>query len=219
MALFKKTGEHFLTEEVATCLLTGIIAKTRSFKTANVTPKTLEFASELVAAGARREDIVQNLYRTRSIATLKLWGRALARLKFDPVTKMAWTLLVRQDFIHSGASEENLPDVIDELIVNSPEAEITGLFYEQESLTEPGKISGVCSLISSEKHASALGLVAGLKPEGTHKLARLCFPSVTILDAEKTVLNAIHASLGKMTLAQPTPNSPTISAPQSLSPQ
>src|SRR5687768_10761511 len=46
-SLLKSTGEHFLTEEIATCLLTGIISKTRSFKTASVTPRTLDIASEL----------------------------------------------------------------------------------------------------------------------------------------------------------------------------
>lgn len=201
--LLKSTGEHFLTEEVATCLLAGIISKTRSFKTATVTPRTLDIASELVSAGAKREEIVQNLYRTRTISTLKLWGRALARLKFDPGIKMAWTLLVRQDFIHAGASEEHLPDVIDELIMNSPEAEIIGLMYEQESTTEPGKVAGICALVSTEKHADALGLLAGLKPDGTRRSARVCFPATAIMDAERSVMAAIYKSLGKQQKAAP----------------
>lgn len=196
-ALLKSTGEHFLTEDIATCLLAGIISKTRSFKTASVTPRTLDIASELVSAGAKREEIVQNLYRTRTISTLKLWGRALARLKFDPRIKMAWTLLVRQDFIHAGATEEHLPDVIDELIMNSPEAEIVGLLYEQESTTEPGKVAGVCALVSTEKHADALRLLPGLKPDGTRRMARVCFPTTAIMDAEKSILAAINKSLGK----------------------
>ncbi|HSD12180.1 MAG TPA: hypothetical protein VLC10_01360, partial [Patescibacteria group bacterium] len=167
-------------------------------------PRTLDIASELVSAGAKREEIVQNLYRTRTISTLKLWGRALARLKFDPGIKMAWTLLVRQDFIHAGATEEHLPDVIDELIMNSPEAEIVGLLYEQESPTEPGKVAGVCALVSTEKHADALGLLPGLKPDGTRRMARVCFPTTAIMDAEKSVLAAINKSLGKTPRALPT---------------
>lgn len=198
--LLKASGEHFLDEDVATCLLAGIISKTRSFKTATVTPKALEISSALVAAGGRREEVVQNLYRTRSIATLKLWGRALSRLKFEPVTKTAWALLVRQDFVHSGAGEEHLPDVIDELMMNSPEAEIVGLLYEQEPA---GGAAGICALVSTEKHASAMNLVAGLKPDGTRSLARLCFPGMGILEAEKAVLGAIHKSLGKQMKALP----------------
>ncbi len=209
--ILKSTGEHFLDEEIATYLLTGIISKTRSFKSVSVTPRTLDIASELVAAGGRRDEIVQSLYRTRSIATLKLWGRALARLKFDPVTKIAWSVLVRQDFIHAGAEEADLADVIDELMMNSPESEIVGLLYEQDTAVAPGKIAGICALISTEKHASALGLVSTLKPEGDRRTARLCFPNTSILDAEKTVLSTIQRSLGKNTM----PNAIT-SQPASL---
>ncbi|KPJ86113.1 hypothetical protein AMJ57_00485 [Parcubacteria bacterium SG8_24] len=195
--IFRETPENTLDERVATALLTGIIAKTRSFKSPNVTPRTLDAASVLVAAGARREEIVQQLYRTRSLATLKLWGRALARLKHDPETRTVWTLLLRQDFVHAGANEEFLPEVIHELIVNAPEAEIVSLIYEQESAQETGKVSGVCALVTSERHADALGLVSSLRPEGDRRLARVCFPGVKIMEAEKAVIGSIRASLGK----------------------
>jgi nanoRNase/pAp phosphatase (c-di-AMP/oligoRNAs hydrolase) len=209
-SLLKETGEHFMREDIATCLLAGIISKTRSFKTSNVTPKTLDIASALVAAGAHRDEIVNGLYRTRTLATLKLWGRALARLKFDPSIKMAWTLIVRQDFVHAGASEEHLVDVIDELIMNSPEAEIYGVLYEQEAAGEPGKIAGICAMISTEKHADALGLVAGLKPEGTRRLARVCFPHASIMEAERSIIGAIQKSLGKTPRAVPVTPQPAV---------
>ncbi len=196
-SLFKSMGEHFLDEDIATCLLAGMIAKTRSFKTPSVTPKTLEAASELMAAGARRDEIVQNLYRTRSLSTLKLWGRALARLKYDAEAKFAWTLLVRQDFIHAGAKEEFLPDVIDELIANSPEAEIIGILYEQEHPTDKGRTAGICALVSSEKYSDAQGLVSSLRPDGTRKLARICFPGANLIEAEKSVIAAIYKTIGK----------------------
>lgn len=194
---FKESGEHFLNEEIATLLLTGVVAKTRSFRSSEVTPKTLEMASDLVAAGARRAEIVQNLYRTRTLPTLKLWGRALARLKFDAAASVAWSVLVRQDFAHSGADESQLPDVISELIANSPEAEIICLLYEQEIRGPNGVAVNVCGLVSSEKHADALGLVSALKPTGHRRLARLCFENTTIMEVERTVLNSIRASLGK----------------------
>lgn len=193
---FPAKDERLLVPDVATCLLTGLFSRTKSFKTTDVTPNTLKTASELMAAGARRDDIVQNLYRTRSLSTLKLWGRALARIKYDPAIRMAWTLLVRQDFIHAGATEEYLPDVLGELISNSPEADIMSVIYEQESVSERGKVAGVCALVSSEKHADVLGLVSSLEPQGHRKLARICFPNIGINEAEKTVLNTICQSLG-----------------------
>ncbi|MBU0624723.1 hypothetical protein KKF05_00060 [Patescibacteria group bacterium] len=183
-------------EDIATMLLTGIIAATRSFRTTQVTPRTLDVAAELVAAGARRDEIVQNLYKTRSLATLKLWGRALARLKYDPETKMVWSLLVRQDFIHTSSNEECLPEVMAELMVSAPEAEITALVYERDA--ESGAPASICALIASERHADALGLVSDLQPEGHRRLARICFLTGDIQQAEQAVLTSIRKSLGKI---------------------
>src|SRR3989344_4502982 len=47
--LLREWNASLMSKEVATCLLTGIISKTRSFKTDNVTPATLEIASSLMA--------------------------------------------------------------------------------------------------------------------------------------------------------------------------
>jgi phosphoesterase RecJ-like protein len=205
-------------EDTATCLLTGLIAKTRSFKTAKVTPRTLQIASELIAAGGRRDQIVQHLYRTRTLPTLKLWGRALARVKHDPVTRFAWTLLVKQDFIAAGTDESELPGVMEELLMNSPEAEICGVIYESQAKPATGQPAGICALICSDKHDDATRLVANLRPDGDHRLARLCFPTHNLIEAEKSVLNAIYSSLGKTAPygqeAESTPAIPELGHPE-----
>ncbi len=187
--LLKEANGGLLSEDTATLLLTGVISKTKSFRSANVTPRTLDVAADLIAAGARRDDIVQNLYKTRTIPTLKLWGRALARLRHDAETGLAWAMLTREDFVHSGADECCLPEVIDELMVTAPEAEVVGLIYEQEA--------GVCALVSSERHADSLGLVPDLRPEGSREMARICFPERDVRKAEQAVLQSIRKSLGK----------------------
>lgn len=195
--LLKESGRPFLDEDSATLLLSGLIAKTKSFRSPSVTPRALDIAAELLKAGARREEIIKHLYRTRPIETLKLWGRALARLKYDPETKMAWSLLARQDFIHAGATDSFLADVVDELITTAPDAEIVALLYEQEDAAKTGGIGGVCALVSSEKHADVLRLVETLRPGGHRRMARICFPEPSLALAEKAVLGAIAKSLGK----------------------
>ena len=54
-----------LDEQVATCLLTGLIYDTSSFQNINTTPKSLTVAAQLVAAGARQQEIIKNLYKTK----------------------------------------------------------------------------------------------------------------------------------------------------------
>ncbi len=173
-----------LDEEAATAFLTGMIAKTRSFKTRDVTPKTLQTASRLIARGARREAIVHGLYRTRSVPTLRLWGRALARLKADAPAQMVWSLLSLQDFLHAGAEEADLPDVVDELIASSPDAKVIALLYETAD-------RGIVGILRAERPLDVLTLAAPLKPTGTREDARVSFPGMNIVQAERATLEAL----------------------------
>ena len=82
--LIKNLQLPVLDEKISTCLLTGMIAATRSFKTENVTPISLTIASELMNLGANRQEIITKLYQTKTISILKLWGKILTRLQSDP---------------------------------------------------------------------------------------------------------------------------------------
>ena len=65
---------------MATALLAGMIAATNSFQSPQVTPQTLELASQLIVRGADRQKVIESLYRTKDIDTLKNWGKVLSRL-------------------------------------------------------------------------------------------------------------------------------------------
>ncbi len=186
--LLESMSADLLDEKIATCLLTGIITETRSFKTHNVTPKTLNISSQLIAAGAEREKIIQNLYRTRTLATLKLWGRVLARIENDPTLKVAWSLISQQDFLLAGAGEENLFDIIDELIINSPEVEIIVLIYEQ-------KEGQICCLISSKKESDTNVLAKFFGPKVSGDLIKFCLKDKKIIEAKEEVVGEIRKIL------------------------
>lgn len=95
-------------EKAATCLLAGIIAETDNFLAFNVVPATLMAASELIKKGADRENIIRYLYKTKSLSSLKLWGRVMAKLNYDSEHKIAWTFLAKEDFEKTGAKEEDI---------------------------------------------------------------------------------------------------------------
>lgn len=132
--LVRGLGFNVLDEQVATTLLTGIISKTKSFQTPTVTPRSLAIASHLIASGARREEIIENLYQSKSIATLKLWGRALARVQQLYGGKFIYSALSEQDFQATSATQDDLPRVIDELIVNVPNAELIAVVYQRTGM-------------------------------------------------------------------------------------
>lgn len=184
--LIESIEPDLIDEEIATAFLTGMIAKTKSFKTQNVTPKTLQTASKLIAKGAKRDDIVQRLYRTRSVQTLRLWGRALARLKVDEQAKIVWTLLSKQDFMHAGAKEEDLPDVIDELIASSPDARVVVLLYENQK-------GNICVIVRAERPMDAIALLQGRNASGTREEARLCILNKPIIEVESDLIESIKS--------------------------
>ncbi len=180
--------KNLFDEKISTLLLAGIISKTHGFKLATVTPKTLGIAGKLIALGAKREEIVHNFYRTREIPTLKLWGRALARLKAEKSKKLVWSILTKADFIQSGAEANVLSDVIQELIATSPEAETVVLLYENID----GRLCGIISSIRGQK-AEELGTLFGAS--GTPEMTEFCVTQKNLIEAEREVIDAIKARL------------------------
>lgn len=185
---FKKIYPEMIDASIANALLTGMTSATKGFRNYNITPFTLQLASELITYGANREMIVQHLYRTRSMATLKLWGQALIHLEHDTAHNIVWSTLTREDFTRSGATQEDLHGIIDELIGNSPEAKIIALMYETGEKT-------ITAVVATEKNYNALDLTKTFAPEGTPKTATVRFTGKTLKEAEATLLTELRTEL------------------------
>jgi len=201
-SLFESFGRDLIDENIATCLLAGMIAETKSFKTNNVTPRALLTASQLMSLGARREEIVNYLYRSKSINVLKLWGRVLARLSSSLDNKLVWSTLSATDFAKTNSTENDLTDVIDELIVSIPQAKVIAVIYENKSAGEEltnGLAGKTNLLLYAIKNIDSLGLIKEYNPTGTKSLARAVI-NLSIAEAENTIINAIQDKLNKLAL-------------------
>ncbi|MBI2459243.1 MAG: hypothetical protein HYV53_01670 [Parcubacteria group bacterium] len=201
-SLFESFGRDLVDENIATCLLTGIIAETKSFKTNNVTPQALLTASQLMSLGARREEIVNYLYRSKSINVLKLWGRILARLSGSLDNKLIWSTLSAADFVKTDSTEKDLTDVIDELIVSIPQAKAIAIIYENKSAgqTPDGEAARETNLLLyTIKNIDSLALTKEFNPIGTKGLARAII-NLPIMEAEKTIISALQDKLNKLPL-------------------
>ncbi|MBU0670904.1 hypothetical protein KKF29_01975 [Patescibacteria group bacterium] len=176
----------YLDEYVATNLLTGIISKTKSFKTNSVTPRSLAIASHLISQGARRDDIVKNLFQNKSLATLKLWGKALATIKSDSEKKIVWSVLSQDDFREAGAKEGDLDKVIDELIINTPDAENVFIVYEDYSgFTE--------AVIATAHYIDAFKVFSEFKPTGNQDFTYIKLTGKTREEAEQLILGRLKS--------------------------
>ncbi|MBI3331523.1 bifunctional oligoribonuclease/PAP phosphatase NrnA [Candidatus Peregrinibacteria bacterium] len=121
-----------VTPDIATLLLTGLITDTRSFQNPNTTPRSLEVAAELLERGARQQEIIQNIYKTKPLSTLKIWGRALNRIQVDPVSGIVWSSVSKEDLQEMEASSKETHGILDELISTIPNADVHVLFTEVE---------------------------------------------------------------------------------------
>ncbi len=187
--LIKKISPEKMDAALATALLAGMTVATKSFRHNTVTPHTLQIASELINFGAERETIMQYLFRNRSMSALKLWGQALSHLEHDSQHGIVSTTLTRGDFARTGATEDDLNGIVDELISNAPEAKIIVILYEAGG---ENKVSG---LIATEKNHDALALTKDHNPTGNKKQARVSFTGKTLKETEEMVLKSIRTAL------------------------
>ncbi len=186
--VFRAWDEHVMDEHIATALLTGIISKTKSFQAASVTPKSLTTASHLIDCGARREEIIRNLYQTKSISTLKLWGRTLARLKQDQTQAVMWSLISKKDFEKTGAEAKDVLGVIDELIINTPNAKIVAILYQSPERAN----EGTHLLLHTPKSMDAMALLQEFHPYGNGNFTECVLPDAQLSDAEKRLLTLLR---------------------------
>jgi len=62
VSLIESLSQNLIDDKIATALLGGIMAATNRFTADNTTSKTLSIAAQMLAAGARRKEIVKALY-------------------------------------------------------------------------------------------------------------------------------------------------------------
>ena len=193
--LLHEYSKDLIDDNIATCLLAGIISKTKNYKTQNITPQALSISSQLITMGARREQIVAKLYRSRTLNILKLWGRVLARLTSSLENKLVWSVLTTADFAKTNTSEEDLREVIDELIINIPQSKVVVIIHEQNESPEN---SSTKAIIYTMKNINALDLVKKWNPDGSRD-----FASITVAmkpqEAETEIIKHIKEGLAKIT--------------------
>ncbi len=153
--------------DVATNLLTGIITDTGSFKNMNTTPKSLTVAAQLVAAGARQQEIVHHLFKVKPISTLKLWGRALSMIQERPDMRVLWTAVTRRDIDEAGADPSETKGLVDELLKTAQGVALVFLLSEKEDgihvsfrAVEKGiPVSDIAKMLGGGGHEAAAGAV------------------------------------------------------------
>ena len=155
---FEKTeNKTFIDDDIATMLLLGIITDTNSFQNPNTTPRSFDIAADLIDLGARQQEIIQHIYKTKKLSTLKLWGQTLSKIQVDPVHRLVWSSITKNDLNESGATSDESEGIIDELMSNAPGVEVILLFKDNQN----GMLSGSLRTTSASIDASQIAQMFG----------------------------------------------------------
>jgi phosphoesterase RecJ-like protein len=181
------SGEKLMDEDIATLLLAGIITDTGSFQNANTTPRSFAVSAQLIRAGARQQEIIQHVFKTKHLSTLRLWGRILSNIRVDKPHRFVWSTISRRDFQDTGSREDETGGIIDELLTNAPGTEVVLLLKERGD----GIISGSVRTTSPSVDASAIAELFG--GGGHTQAAGFKLPHADFAETEKNIVAGIRA--------------------------
>jgi bifunctional oligoribonuclease and PAP phosphatase NrnA len=176
-----------ITPEIATCLLTGIVTDTGSFRFRNTTPEALSLSAFLLECGGALTQVQEEIFQSKSLGSARLLGRALEVMKLECDNQIAWSTLDANDFAQVGARDEDTEGFVNEMLfITSVQA--AALLREPK----PGKIR--CSLRSRGDHDVAA--VARHFGGGGHKNAAGCTIDASMEEAERQVVARLKDCLG-----------------------
>lgn len=136
-----------LDKKICTQLLTGLICATDNFQHPRTSPRTLAKAALLLEHGAEHEKIIRNLYKTKTLAQVRLLGRALQNLRLIQEKELALTTLTKQDFEETAANSRDLAQVLEDIKTNFPQFPSLILLWESHG-SDP-LIKGIVSCRNS----------------------------------------------------------------------
>lgn len=151
-------------KDIATCILTGIFVDTGGFQHANTSQRVLKVAGQLLLKGARIYKIAESLSQSKNLASFKICGLGLSKIKKDPQTGMVVSTLSQDDFLKCQASLEDLSGL--STILNTVSG---GKFSLLLTEYERNKVRG--SLRSEKYKGVDVSQIAKKLGGGGHKLA------------------------------------------------
>lgn len=165
LVLFQQQAQLPLTQAAAQCLLTGLITDTSSFQFTSTTPRTMEAGAILVGAGAVAETIVGPIYRSRSMAYVRLQARVIEHIQTAYDGRLAWSYATEETLAASGATVD-MDNNFSGFIRDIEGVQIAAFFksYDEPNVTrlslrcaEPYNAAEICLSLGGGGHARAAG--------------------------------------------------------------
>ncbi len=153
---FLKANKIKINKNIADCILTGILTDTANFLYPSTSQQTVEIASEMLAKGANLPQIMENTRRNKSLASMKIWGKAMSRLQINQKYNFAFTVLALKDIADSQVTEEELEGIAN-FLGNLHNVKGILLLKEQPNNIVKGSLRTSDANINVARLAQALG--------------------------------------------------------------
>ncbi len=165
LVLFQQQAQLPLTKDAAQCLLTGLITDTSSFQFTSTTARTMETGAIVVAAGAVAETIVGPIYRTKSLAHVRLQAQVIEHIETVYNGRLAWSYATEKTLAEAGATTD-MDNNFSGFIRDIEGVQIAAFFksYDEPNITrlslrcaEPYSAADICLSLGGGGHARAAG--------------------------------------------------------------
>lgn len=111
-AMFKYY-KYEITQDIATCLITGIITDTGGFKYDGVTSETFEIASEFLGKGVKISKIYKEALSNISRGKFEARKLAANRVEFLENGQIAYTYMTKEDMEKLGIDQNDLDGIVE----------------------------------------------------------------------------------------------------------
>ncbi len=175
-----------LTPQIASAAMTAVATDTGWFRFSSTTAATHRLAAKLIDAGAKGDQLYQQLHENDTLARLLLIGRTMARVQTEMDGRLIHTVIERADFDAVGAHPADSEDMINmTLSVGGTEAAV--ILVEQATGGFKISFRSRCELDCAA--------VAQQFGGGGHKKAAGAFLDEPLASAQAKVLDAVRRAM------------------------
>ena len=175
-----------LQDELAECLLTGLVTDTLCFRTSNTTAAVLEVAQRLMEGGASLVDITQRTVSRQPFAMIKLWSKILPTIQLED--GVIWASTTQSTFEEAGLPVGDTG--LSSYLVTADEAAMSAVLVQKA--TPEGQPSVECSFRAKPGYnVSTLALRLG---GGGHPAASGCTILGDLAEVEAQVIGQMKTA-------------------------
>jgi phosphoesterase RecJ-like protein len=175
-----------LEDEIAECLLTGLVTDTLCFRTSNTTAAVLEVAQRLMQGGASLMTVTQRTVNRQPFAMIKLWSEVLPTIQLEE--GVIWATTDQQSFDRAGLPVGDTG--LSSYLVTADEADMSAVFVQK--LNPAGLPAVECSFRAKPGYnVASLALSLG---GGGHPAASGCTVLGTLDEIEPRVIALMKAA-------------------------